>query len=152
MGSSVPPVSCRVLAAAAQPEATVLGPSDDGIGLPPLSRLCFRLWKLERLPSPPGQGRVNYPEGSAHSPAVCCFANCKVFITESGHESLSPFPEMTRPVTEHGKNLGRRVSMTRSLTKGPHGRVCPLFSGLAAMRTIWEVLIRTQAQLGQTPE
>lgn len=41
--------------------------------------------------------------------------------------------------------------MIRSLTKGPHGRVCQLFSGLAAMRTIGEVLKRTQAQLGQTP-
>lgn len=74
VGSSVPPVSCRVPAAAAQPKVTVLGPSDR-MGLPPLSQLCIRLWELERLPSPPGQGRVDYRRVG---PQPCCLLLCKL--------------------------------------------------------------------------
>lgn len=69
--------SCLMLgpSCSSQPEATVLGPSDDRIGLPPLSRLCIRLWKLEPLPSPPGQGRVDY---RTVGPQLCCLLLCKL--------------------------------------------------------------------------
>lgn len=85
---------CLVLgpSCGSQPEATVLGPSDDRIGLLPLSCLCIRLWKLEPLPQPARPRAEWITERSAHSSAVCCFANCEVFITESGHENLSPWP------------------------------------------------------------